>query len=250
VTLAERLKLRLRFGVYAPLRLNRFPSYNLSCSQFGEDMIVRHLLADVRTGFYVDVGAHHPVYYSNTYHFYRRGWRGINVDAVPGSMAAFDLLRPRDVNVEACVDVRAGELREFIVFDRPALNTLSEEQARAAVASGQGRVVDRRPVRTETLAGLLDRHLPPGQPIHFLSLDVEGLDEAILTHHDFGRHRPRVLVFERHELPKSEPGRDPVVGHLRAQGYDLVALAGPSVVMQAAEFPEFAPLNGRTPHAR
>ena len=62
--------------------------------------------------------------------------------------------------------------------------------------------------------------------------------------------RPRVLVFERHELPKSEPGRDPVVGHLRAQGYDLVALAGPSVVMQAAEFPEFAPLNGRTPHAR
>ena len=240
MTLLEKLTARLRFGVYAPLRLNRFPSYHLSCSQFGEDMIVRHLLADVRAGFYVDVGAHHPVYLSNTYHFYRRGWRGINVDAIPGSMAAFDLLRPRDVNVEACLDVRAGEDRQLIVFDRPALNTLSEEQAEAAVEAGQGRVVARRMVRTQTLAGLLDRHLPPGQPIHFLSIDVEGLDEAILTHHDFGRYRPRVLVFERHALPKAEPGRDPVVGHLRARGYELVGLAGPSVVMQAAEFPEYA----------
>ncbi len=68
--LSNRIKNWCRFQLYVPFRLNRFPSYHLSCSQFGEDMIVRHLLADIQTGFYVDIGAHHPVYYSNTYHFY------------------------------------------------------------------------------------------------------------------------------------------------------------------------------------
>jgi FkbM family methyltransferase len=220
--------------VYAPLRLNRFASYNLSCSQFGEDMIVRHLVGDARAGFYVDVGAHHPVYYSNTYHFYRRGWRGINVEAIPGSMEVFDLLRPRDVNVEACVDTVSGRTRELIMFDSPALNTVCPEEAEETVRSGRGKVVARHTVRTVTLAELLDRHLPPGQAIDFLSIDVEGLDEVILRHHDFDRYRPRVLVFERKGLDLLACGRDPLVAELCGRGYRLAAVTGMSAVMQSA----------------
>jgi FkbM family methyltransferase len=229
----ERIKNWLRFQLYAPLRLNRFPSYYLSCSQFGEDMIVRNLLADVLTGFYVDIGAHHPVYYSNTYHFYRSGWRGINVDALPGSMEAFNLLRPRDINVEACVNVAPHQTREFFQFDSPALSTICPEEADRAVREAHGKIVNRLAIQTVTLSGLLDQYLLPGQSIDFLSIDVEGLDELILMAHDFTRYRPRVVVFERKGLDPLALGRDPLVTELCGRGYALVAVTGASVIMSA-----------------
>ncbi len=46
-------------------------------------MIMRRIFEKLRTGFYVDVGAHHPMLYSNTYYFYKQGWSGINIDAMP-----------------------------------------------------------------------------------------------------------------------------------------------------------------------
>jgi hypothetical protein len=75
-----------------------------SWSQEGEDLILARIFGDKPDGFYVDVGAHHPKRFSNTYYFYRRGWRGINIDAMPGSMLAFNRLRPSDINIELIAD--------------------------------------------------------------------------------------------------------------------------------------------------
>ena len=41
-----------------------------SYSQEGEDMILRRIFENVETGFYIDVGAHHPKRFSNTYFFF------------------------------------------------------------------------------------------------------------------------------------------------------------------------------------
>jgi len=77
---------------------NYFDGYALkSYSQEGEDMILRRLFEKQLTGFYVDVGAHHPKRFSNTYFFYKQGWHGINIDAMPGSMKLFEKIRPRDI---------------------------------------------------------------------------------------------------------------------------------------------------------
>src|SRR5690242_3324544 len=64
-----------------------------SYSQEGEDRILHSIFETVADGFYVDIGAHHPKRFSNTYLFYQRGWRGINVDAMPGSMVRFKRVR-------------------------------------------------------------------------------------------------------------------------------------------------------------
>ncbi|MFA7355121.1 MAG: SAM-dependent methyltransferase, partial [Sulfurimonadaceae bacterium] len=80
---------------------NYFDGYALkSYSQEGEDMILRRLFEQQPNGFYVDVGAHHPKRFSNTYFFYKKGWRGINIDAMPNSMELFNKIRPRDINIE------------------------------------------------------------------------------------------------------------------------------------------------------
>ena len=65
-----------------------WPFGSLCYSQEGEDMILGKIFSGQKHGFYVDVGAHHPLRFSNTYLFYLKGWRGINIDAMPGSMVA------------------------------------------------------------------------------------------------------------------------------------------------------------------
>lgn len=59
-------------------RLENFDSRRLSAtrpySQEGEDMILSYIFTQKdTTGFYVDVGAHHPKRFSNTYFFYEKG---------------------------------------------------------------------------------------------------------------------------------------------------------------------------------
>src|SRR5687767_14463398 len=86
-----------------------YHSYAPSFSSAGEDMILRHIISsDKRDGFYVDVEAYHPTHQSNTYFFYLYGWRGINIEARPGSRKLFDKVRPRDINLEMGVSAERG----------------------------------------------------------------------------------------------------------------------------------------------
>ena len=106
---------------------NNLDGYALkSYSQEGEDMILRRLFEKQQTGFYVDVGAHHPKRFSNTYFFYKKGWKGINIDAMPDSMKPFNKIRPRDINIEKPVSDKKQVLT-YYAFNEPALNGFSKE---------------------------------------------------------------------------------------------------------------------------
>ena len=94
-------------------------------SQEGEDILLSRIFGEQAEGFYVDVGAHHPRRFSNTYLFYKRGWRGINIDALPGSMKVFQKFRPRDINLELAVSEREQVLT-YYMFNEPALNGFSK----------------------------------------------------------------------------------------------------------------------------
>ncbi len=94
----------------------------------GEDLILDRLLEHQLRGFYVDVGAHHPVRFSNTYMFCKRDWRGINIDAMPGSIIKFVRVRPRDINIACGVACRASKLM-YYRLNEPALNTFDASEA-------------------------------------------------------------------------------------------------------------------------
>ena len=55
----------------------------ISNSHCGEDRILRYLFKKRKNGFYIDVGAFHPMISSNTFIFYENNWKGINIDAFP-----------------------------------------------------------------------------------------------------------------------------------------------------------------------
>lgn len=165
-------------------------------SQEGEDMIVKRFFeGEAPKGrFYVDVGAHHPKRFSNTYRFYRQGWSGINIDATPGSMKLFNIWRKNDVNLEIGVSGKEETLT-FYMFNDPALNgfhqNLSENR------EGSRYYVTRKvDIPTFPLSMILDQHLPPGQFIDFMSVDVEGKDLEVLQSNDWNRYRPTLLLVE------------------------------------------------------
>lgn len=181
-------------------------------------MILRRYFEGRGPGTYVDVGAHHPWRFSNTYWFYRQGWSGVNVDATPGSMEAFRRARPRDRNVEAAV---AGVARTitFFAFDEPALNTFDPAAVERAEAAGY-RVVEERALRTTTLSDLLGKHLQ-GRRIDFLSVDVEGLDAEVLGSNDWDAFAPEVVLAETLGQTVEEVQASSVARILGGQGYEL-----------------------------
>lgn len=196
---------------------------NLCYGQDGEDLILNRMLDGQAQGFYVDVGAHHPVRFSNTYMFYRRGWRGINIDAMPGSMKRFEKVRPRDINIECGVAGSAGKLM-YHRFNEPALNTFDAAEA-AHKNKPPYQLIDTVEVAVERLDALLARHLPTGQQIDFLSVDVEGKDEEVLRSNDWSRFRPRFILAETLRTDMLGLGACPVVQFLRGVGYTPIGKA-------------------------
>lgn len=205
----------------------------VSYAQEGEDLILRRLFEGQPSGFYVDVGAHHPRRFSNTYLFYKAGWSGINIDATPGSMRAFRRLRPRDINLELAVG-EDGAPQTFYIFDDPALNTFNPDHARDYQAHGY-QVVARRQIATRALHTILREYLPPGRAIDFLSVDVEGQDLAVLRSSDWRAYRPRYLLAETLHVGLDRIAADPVAHFLQQQGYALFAKTPNTAFFRALE---------------
>ncbi|HUL14873.1 MAG TPA: FkbM family methyltransferase [Terriglobales bacterium] len=74
----------------------------ISYAQNLEDVMLQRCFASQPEGFYVDVGAMHPLLDSVTCSFYERGWSGIYIKPHPNFHALLQRFRPRDVNLEAC----------------------------------------------------------------------------------------------------------------------------------------------------
>ncbi|MCU0303316.1 MAG: FkbM family methyltransferase [Thermoanaerobaculales bacterium] len=145
--------------------------------------------------FFVDVGAHHPIRFSNTWLFYQQGWRGLNIDPLPGSMREFDRLRPRDVNLELAISATPGPA-ELYLFDETAVSTLSRETADARIRDTPYRIQRTIEVSTRTLESVLDEHVPHGVTVDFMTIDVEGHELSVITSLDWSRWRPTFLLIE------------------------------------------------------
>jgi FkbM family methyltransferase len=169
-----------------------FPFAQLHFSQFGEDCVLRSLFGNCADGFYVDVGAFHPVFFSNTHQLYNAGWRGINIEPNPGQFPFFEQSRPRDINLNLAVS-SSPETVDF-VCDGP-YSGINDDHYIARPGSGTQPVVK---VGALPLSTILAEHLPVGCSVDLLSVDCEGHDLAVLQSNDWVACRPRVVMVEDH----------------------------------------------------
>ncbi len=176
-------------------------------------MIVRHLLGtSASSGFYVDVGAHHPTIGSNTCHFRWLGWRGINIEPQPGLLALFSAQRPEDINLQLAIGSPQGRRTLFVPEAGASLASFHRSRASMIGTALQAIEVDVRP-----LAEVLDDHMPRQQRLDFLNVDAEGADLEVLESNDWERYRPRVICVE------TAADDQAVQNFLDTREYDIVA---------------------------
>lgn len=168
-----------------------------SYAQAGEDLIIDFIARAMRIDevTYLDIGAHHPVQFSNTYLFYKRGFRGVLVEPDPELMASIKRARPRDICVEAGVGVQPVADARFFVMSTRTLNTFSEDEAKRYEAMGTHRIEKTISVPIVTVDSILAERFPHKEPT-LVSIDVEGLDFEVLSTLDLKRRRPPIICVE------------------------------------------------------
>lgn len=201
----------------------------LSFAQNAEDVLLWRAFSSVppEDGFYIDVGANHPVVDSVTKHFYDAGWRGINIEPVTTHAEQLALERPRDVNLNVAAGASTGTLQFHRVVENDGLSTMDPQLAAGYEAGGMTLVTTEVPVRP--LRDICAEHAP--DTIHFLKIDVEGHEAEVIDGADWVRWRPQVLVIE---------GTKPETWQhkLGEVGYERVLDDGINLVFVADEHPE------------
>ncbi len=199
-------------------------------AQEGEDIILSRLM-DKEKGFFIDIGAHHPFRFSNTYLFYKKGWRGINIDPLPGTTKLFNLVRRRDINIQCGVAKESGMLT-YYCFNEPALNTFDKEEAKFKNDLPDYFIQETIDIPVEPLWKILDGlSLPPR--IDFMSVDVEGMEMDVLMSNNWDRYRPEFLVVEQLRLDVQGIMKTDVYRFLQSVDYKLVSRTLNSSIYQS-----------------
>lgn len=169
----------------------------ISYSQCGEDMICDFLFSwlGVSQISYLDIGAHHPKWLSNTYYFYERGCRGVLIEPDEDLCVGLRRERPRDTILNLAVAASGEDKVNMYVMTSRTLNTLDRAQAEELVAGGREKIEAIRSVRLYGINEILKSQFGPIAP-NLVSLDIEGLDFEILSAWDFDAFRPEVFCVE------------------------------------------------------
>jgi len=187
-------------------------------------MVLRSLFEGQKNykGFFVDVGAHHPYRFSNTLHFYQKGWRGINIEPTPGAIKAFNTFRSKDINLNIGISDHQGKLT-FYCFNEPALNGFSKELSEERNnTSKKYKIIKEVDVETYPLSDILDKYVPAGQKIDFLTIDVEGLDLMVLQSNNWDKYKPSYILVED-KIDFTNLSDSEVYRYLDERGYKMVA---------------------------
>ena len=171
----------------------------ISYAQNHEDVMLWRALKHIKNGFYIDLGAYSPDSDSVTKAFYNAGWKGINIEPNPVFIDQYKNERKRDINLSIAISDKAGDAGMFFVSN-PGLSSLNQEIAEGHTE--QGWEVEPDTVKVRTLLDVCKEYCLKKE-IHFLKIDIEGLEEKALKGNNWKRFRPWVVVVEA-TLPMSQ----------------------------------------------
>jgi FkbM family methyltransferase len=191
----------------------------------GEDVILRHLFDSVGIAHpdYLDIGANDPVNGNNTYVFYRDGASGVCVEAHPDLAGKIATIRPRDVCLNIAIGVGQERSVDVHIFDVAGLSTIDAAEAAQREALGTYRVVRTVSVPQRTINDVIAAHFATYPAL--LSLDIEGLDYAVLRSLDDDRFPIPVICAEtvRYSESHLREKEQAIADLLESRGYFLYA---------------------------
>lgn len=164
----------------------------ISYAQNFEDVMLWRALGHIKKGFYIDIGAQHPVNDSVSKAFYEHGWRGIHVEPVPEFAALLRKDRPDETVLQVALADTEGIL-ELNVIAETGLSTAVDAYAERHKLE-RGFAPQKLHVPVLTLKSAFSAY--SGKEVHWLKIDVEGLEEKVLRGWDSKQLRPWIIVVE------------------------------------------------------
>lgn len=196
-----------------------------SYSQCGEDLIIEHIMNSLKIEKpkYIDIGAHHPFYLSNTALFYLKGSTGINIEPDPYLFKEFKKYRKRDLNLNIGVHSHEDEL-DFYIMSARTLNTFSESEAQRYAKEYGYKIKSIEKVKVDNTSNIIFNYCNGNFP-DILSLDVEGIELDILKSIDYSKNYPVVVCCETLSFSNRGDGikNTDIINFLKSVGYVVYA---------------------------
>lgn len=166
----------------------------------------------------LDIGAYHPAFANNTYKFYKKGAKVVNIDANPAAIEMFTKMRPTDTNLNVGVGRDCGSF-DFYKMDDEALNTFSAEEKDNLLKMGN-KLVKTLKIEMLPINSIIEKYFGAVAP-DFISIDAEGVDVEIIDSFDFNKYIPKVICIETINYTSDGTGtkRVELCSKIEAAGY-------------------------------
>lgn len=196
---------------------------NPSYAQCGEDLVMTFLLRHfkVEQPSYLDIGCWEPVRSNNTYLFYLRGGRGVLVEPNPALADRIRELRPEDRLVTAGIGVTDAAEADYYMFNEPQLNTFDPEEIKRLATQPHIKLEQTIKLPLVNINRVIGEQL--GKTPDVVSIDIEGLDLAVLRTLDFDRYRPRMVCAET-QVAATLRHNPETVPFMASKGYEVRGL--------------------------
>ncbi len=170
----------------------------VSYAQNFEDVMLWRALKHIQNGFYIDIGAQDPIVDSVSLAFYEHGWRGVHVEPTLQYSSKLRKSRPDETVLQVVIGNAADRLTLY-EFENTGLSTCDPEVAKKHEESGFSFI--KTTVDVISLDSLFDQI--ENKHVHWLKLDVEGLEKSVLESWKDSSIYPWILVIESTE-PRSQ----------------------------------------------
>ncbi|MBR1219668.1 FkbM family methyltransferase [Bradyrhizobium sp. U87765 SZCCT0131] len=211
------------FGRSHALQAEEYPtrnSYSIEAEDLLIETIFRTIIRQFVPGTYLDIGAAHPIDSSNTYYFYKRGWRGFCVEPNPDLCRLFERARPEDDVFNFGIASDSGIFR-YHRFEHALINGFYDQDLVDWHTRKNGQVyLGYSDVPCQRIDEFLAKHV--NRPIDLLSIDIETMDAEILRAWRWDLCRPTVICAEIHASDAKDALQSPIAAILEQAGYSMV----------------------------
>lgn len=192
--------------------------FNFAAPQEGESIILDRMFPKKNKGFYIDIGAHHPIRFSITKSLYDRGWKGINIEPNPDSINFFRKYRKRDINLNLALSKSISAT--YYQFHDPALNTINKRIYTLRNKQG-AKFIKKTSIQCKDFSYVHQKYIPKNQEIDLLKIDVEGSELDILRTVNWKVILPKVIICEILDLDIESLTKNKLYKFLRKKNYSL-----------------------------
>lgn len=193
----------------------------ISYAQNFEDVMLWRALRHIQKGCYIDIGANDPIVDSVSLAFYEQGWRGVHLEPTAQYANLLRQQRPDELVIQAAVS-DTQKLLTFFEFPDTGLSTL--DASIAAEHQQKGFRVLQTVTPTLTLDDVFAQNLQTD--IHWLKIDVEGFEEAVLRGWNKSEVRPWIVVVESTLPMSTTPSHQQWEALVLQKGYQFVYFDG------------------------